>query len=53
MWSAGDNVELKEGPVLFVVADHVADRDGQMAQDALAPMAAMVIAVWSQVQPSH
>ena len=42
MWHAGNNVELKEGPVRFVVVDHAADRDGQMAPDALVPMVAMI-----------
>ena len=36
MWHAGNNVELKEGPVRFVVVDHAADRD------ALVPMVAMI-----------
>ena len=55
MWSAGDNVEVKEGPVRFVVVVHAANRETQMAQDAMAPTAAMAItAVWSKkVQPNH
>ena len=45
IWSAMDNVEIKEGPVLFVVLALAADRDGQMERDALALMAAITITV--------
>ena len=55
MWSAGNHVEVKEGPVRFVVMALVADREIQMEPDALALMAAMAITVvWSKkVQPNH
>ena len=49
MWTAGDNVEGKEGPVLSVAMVLAADKDGQLAWDALAPMAAKTITVvWSK-----
>ena len=55
MWSAGDNAEVKEGPVRFVAVALAANRVTQMELDALALMAAMAITVvWSKkVQPNH
>jgi len=47
--SAGNHVEVKEGPVRFVVMALAADRDGKEEPDALALMAAMAITVvWFQ-----
>ena len=49
MWTAGDNVEGKEGPVLSVAVVLAADKGGQLAWDALAPMAAKTItAAWNK-----